>query len=233
MLVLQISNDRRHATLLAEGTWQWRLTEAAYQDVPQAYDKLITSLAQLLTTKENKKRLNVYPTQDEYVVSDDIRFEAELYNDIYEKVYGQKVNLTVTDEAGKARSFSFVNSEGFTGVNIGNLPGGVYRYTASATIDGKNFTDRGEFMVQELQLEAMEAQADHNLLYQLARQTDSKLYYPSQLDQLRQDLLQADFKNIIYSSEQLKDLINLKWIFFVLLALASAEWFLRKYNGGY
>jgi hypothetical protein len=218
---------------MADGIWQWRLTEAATTEHPDTFDKLMVSVVQLLTAQQNKKRLNVFPVQDEFYVSDDIRFEADVYNDIYEKIYNQNITLRLTDEKKRSRSFSFVNGEGFSGLNIGNLPGGVYSYTASAVINGKTEQDKGEFVVQELQLEALNALADHDLLHQLGQKTGTRLYYPNQMDQLEQDLLKADFKNIIYSNETLEDLINVEWLFFLLLALISAEWFLRKYYGNY
>ena len=40
-------------------------------------------------------------------------------------------------------------------------------------------------------------------------------------------------KPILYDSFVTENAINLKWIFFLVLALISAEWFMRKYLGGY
>ncbi|WP_026463228.1 VWA domain-containing protein [Adhaeribacter aquaticus] len=233
LLTSQVNNDKRSVVLVADGIWQWRLTESATtkNEKPEAFDKLMVGVVQLLSAQQNKKRLNVYPVQDEFYVSDEIRFEADVYNAIYEKIYGQNISLRITDEKNKNRSFSFVNGEGFTGLNVGSLPGGVYTYTASASIDGKTQQDKGEFVVQELQLETINSLADHDLLHQLAQKTGSHLYYPTQLEQLQQDLLKADYKNIIYSNENLEDLINLEWLFFIVLALVSVEWFLRKYYG--
>lgn len=233
LLTVQTSDDRRTAVLLASGTWQWRLQEAANHEQPQAYNQLITNLVQLLNAPRNKKRLNVYPTQTEYTSSDEIRFNAEAYNEALEPVYGQSITLTITGEDEQPRTFTFANGENQSGVNIGTLPGGRYTYTATASINGQRQKDEGEFVVEELQLEALNAVADHNLLYQLASNSGSKLYYPQQLQQLEQDILQADHKNVIYSKEELNDLVDLKWLFFLLLGLVCVEWFVRKYNGSY
>jgi hypothetical protein len=40
-------------------------------------------------------------------------------------------------------------------------------------------------------------------------------------------------KPVLYSSLRAFSLINLKWIFGLLLLWLSAEWFLRKFLGGY
>lgn len=233
LLTVQTIGDKRNATLLASGTWQWRIAEASNHESPAVYDKLITNLVQLLSAPRNKKRLNVYPAQNEYTNSDEIRFEAEAYNEALEPIYGQNITLKVTNEEGQPRTFNFANGENQAGVNIGSLPGGRYTYAASARINNSLQEDKGEFVIEELQLEALNAVADHNLLYQLATNTGARLYYPNQLEQLEQDILKADYKDIIYSSEEMHDLVDIKWLFFVLLAFVCAEWFIRKYHGSY
>ena len=233
LLAVQTAGDKRNATLLASGTWQWRLSEAASNEQPEVYNKLITNLIQLLSAPRNKKRLNVYPTQEEYTSSDEVLFNAEAYNEALEPIYGQNITLSVTGEDGEPRSFNFANGENQSGVNIGTLAGGRYSYTASASINGQQQQDNGEFVVEELQLEALNAVADHNLLYQLASNTSSRLYYPAQLQQLEQDILNSSHKDVIYSSEELSDLVDLKWLFFLILGLVCVEWFVRKFNGSY
>jgi hypothetical protein len=68
-------------------------------------------------------------------------------------------------------------------------------------------------------------------LAQLSRRSGSQLYYPAQFDKLAQDILKANYKPVISAEEDLKDLINLKWIFFVVLAFLTVEWAARKYSG--
>lgn len=124
LLAVQTSGDKRNAVLLASGTWQWRLQEAANHEQPQVYNKLITNLVQLLSAPRNKKRLNVYPVQTEYTSSEEIRFNAEAYNEALEPIYGQNITLTVSGEDEAQRTFTFANGENQSGVNIGTLPGG-------------------------------------------------------------------------------------------------------------
>jgi hypothetical protein len=96
------------------------------------------------------------------------------------------------------------------------------------------YNSEGEFSVTALQVEQNETTADHQLLYALSHKTGGELFYPGQLDALAKTLEQReDIKTISYSHYKLEDLINLKWVFFLLLALLSAEWFLRKRSGAY
>ena len=223
----------RTATLLAENTWQWRLAEAAaHDDHPEAYDRLMSRTLQLLTQNANKKRLDVYPTQDAFGTQDDVTLGAETYNAVFERIYDQKITLTLTDSARRPRTIAFANAPDGSPLHLGPLPAGLYRYQARATLGGQAQQASGELLVQNQPLEAQESKADHRLLAQLSRRSGGRLYYPSQLAQLAQDLAQANFKPVISSEESLKDLVNLKWLFFVLVALLGAEWATRKYQGG-
>lgn len=223
----------RAATLLAENTWQWRLEEAiGHDDHPEAYDRLISRTLQLLTQNANKKRLDVYPTQDVFGTQDDVTLGAETYNAVFERIYDQKITLTLTDSARRARTVTFANAADGSPLHLGPLPAGLYRYQARATLGGQAQQASGELLVQNQPLEAQESKADHQLLAQLSRRSGGRLYYPSQLDKLAQDLAAKNFKPVLSSEEDVKDLINLKWLFFALVTLLTAEWATRKYQGG-
>lgn len=233
LLVFGGGQQVRAATLLTDGSWQWRLQEAVeHDDRPEAYDRLVVRTLQLLTQNANKKRLDVYPTQDDFTTRDDVTFGVETYNAIFERIYNQKITLTLTNEQNQPRTFTFTNTEDGAPLHLGPLPGGLYRYQARATLGGQPQQASGELLVQERQLEALQSRADHNLLYQLSRRSGQRLYYPSQFTQLAQDIEKANYKPVIYSQEDLKELIDQKWLFFLLLAVITTEWLIRKYSGG-
>ncbi|WP_230688273.1 VWA domain-containing protein [Hymenobacter jeongseonensis] len=232
LLVFGGPAERRQGTLLTDGSWQWRLSEAVEHDEKaEAYDRLIIRTLQLLTQNANKKRLDVYPTQESFGTQDDVTLGAETYNAVFERLYNQKIDLTLTDEQKKVRRFSLANPEDGSPLRLGPLPAGLYRYQARATLGGQAQQDAGELLVQSQPLEALESRADHNLLAQLSRRSGAQLYYPAQFEKLAQDILKANYKPVITAEEDLKDLINLKWIFFVILAFLTVEWAVRKYSG--
>ncbi|MBC7449439.1 MAG: VWA domain-containing protein [Hymenobacteraceae bacterium] len=234
LLVTQTRAGQRTAVLAGENTWQWRLAEAAAHDnQPEAYDRVINGVVGLLTAADNKQKLRVFPRRDELTTADDVVFGVEAYNALFERAYGQSVTVTLTDEKNRPRTFSFVNAEGAPGLTVGSLPAGLYRYSARATVEGRPETASGEIFVRDLQLEALTARADHNLLSQLARRSGGQLFYPDQLAALEKTLLAAKFPAVLHADEQLRDLINLRWLFFTLLALLTVEWAARKYLGGY
>ena len=233
LLVVNNSNNKKSAIFLGDGLWEWRLTEYSINKNTVVFDKLISNLIQYLSSKEDKRRFRVYPIQNEFFLTDRVVFEAEIYNDIYEKVYGQKTDLKITDENGKSIGYSFVNSENNSRVELKGLSPGIYRYSATTTLDGKPEKNEGEFTIKELMLEAINTTANHQLLRSLSTQTKGQFYFPNQFDALAKYLKENSVKSIIHTNEEFVELIHLPWLFFVILALASFEWFMRRYKGGY
>ncbi len=233
LLVVSTQKEHKSAVMLGEGLWEWRLEEYALTQKQEVVDELILKLVQYLSSKEDKRKLRVYPVNEEFFDFEKVVFEAEAYNDIYEKIYDQKIRLDITDEAGKVRTYSFTTSESNSRFEISGLPQGVYRYKGFASVLNKPQTTEGEFTVKDLQLEALNMTADHNLLRQVAQQSNGQFFLPQQTGQLQQLFTTNKPPDVIQSNEELLEMINLKWIFFLLLVLATAEWGMRKYSGEY
>lgn len=75
--------------------------------------------------------------------------------------------------------------------------------------------------------------ADHAMLRQLATQTGGRFYKPAQVDALVNVLTSRPHPARLSSTEAIDEIINWRWLFFVVLLLATVEWGLRKFNGGY
>jgi hypothetical protein len=60
------------------------------------------------------------------------------------------------------------------------------------------------------------------------------MVYPDQLKSLAEKIKNLPtLKPVIYQSTLTTPLVHQKWVFFLLVALLSAEWFLRRYFGAY
>jgi hypothetical protein len=233
LVVVGESNNRKVATIIGEGLWQWRLQEYAKNEKQEAFDEFLPKLAQFVSAKEDKRKFRVNTSSNEYFSAESVLFETEAYNDIYEKVFGQKIDLQLIGENNKRTAYTYTNaSDGFK-YKINGLEQGVYRFKASTTLDGKVETATGEFTVKELQMEALNTTADFNILRQLSKQTNGIFVNVSNLETLKSKLLTAQAQSIIHSSEDVSELINLKWLFYLLVALISVEWFVRKFRGSY
>lgn len=233
LLMTWPDNNRKIAVLIGEGLWRWRLNEFADNGNTQVFDELFSKLIQYLSTLEDKRRFRSFPLQNEFSDSESVVIESQVYNDLYELVYGNTIRLEVRNEQGDVTNYSYVTSPGNSRYRIGGLKEGVYRFRSSTTINDKKEEVSGQFLVKAQNLEAQNLTADFGLLRTLSRETGGKFYKLDQLPLLTNDLRQTKAASLIHSEETFNQLINLKWVFFLLLALISTEWFLRKYLGSY
>lgn len=224
---------KKSALFLGEGLWQWRMEEFALTEKQEIIDDLILKIIQFISAKDDNRKLRVYPTTNEFLKGEKVSFETEIYNDIYERILNQNIDLVLTDEVGKSTKYNYSNTEAGSRFEISNLSGGLYRYTASAVVLGKKEETKGEFIIRELQLESLNSTADHDLLRAIANKTGGKFSFLDNLEQILKAINTRNLPDKIDSFDETKELINLQWIFFLILILATIEWIARKYLGSY
>lgn len=232
-LLYILNDERKTAVMLGEGLWRWRLHEFSRTEKTEAFDELIGKLVQFLSTTDDKRKFRSYTTQQQFTDTEPVVFESQVYNDIYESIYGNTISLELTDEQGTRTQYSYILSPGNSRYAIPGLHEGVYRYKASTILDGKPEEIRGQFLVFEQQIELQNLTADFDLLRKLAQSSGGTFHTLPQWSEAQQKLVQTEARSVIRSEERYDSLINLKWIFFALLLLIGTEWFLRKYFGGY
>jgi hypothetical protein len=231
--LLTISANRETMVLAGEGIWQWRLNNQLTQQNTNTFDEFIQKCVQYISNQNDKRKFRVYPTVNDLQSGERLYFEAELYNDIMERVYNTDIALQIKNETGKVFNYSFSTSPGNNRFEVKGLTEGVYRYTASATLNGKPEKSTGEFIIRKTSLEAQSIKADFNLLKTISNKSNGKFYTIYQIDALIEELKNKKFKTIIRSKESLNEIINLPWILLLLIALITGEWVARKLNGSY
>lgn len=225
--------DNRIAVLLGEGIWKWRLNEFAETEKSDAFDEVFSKLIQYLSTADDKRRFRAFPIQNEFTDSEPVTFESQLYNDIFEPIYGNTVQIELRDESGKATQYSYTTSPSSSRYRIGGLKEGIYRYTASTQLATGKEQVSGEFLVTAQNIESQNLTADFGLLRKLATESGGKFYTESNSSNLNTDLTTLQAKSLIHSEDSFHPMINLKAVFFLLMFLLSLEWFTRKFFGSY
>ena len=233
LLIANTTDAQKTAVLAGEGLWLWRLEEFSLTDKQEIIDEVVMKTLQLISIKNDKRKIRVYPISRDFSIEEKVIFENEAYNEIYERIYNQEIKLDITDEKGKVRSFSYTTTKDNSRYEITGLLEGVYRYKASTQVLGKSEVVDGQFVVRNTDLESLNTTADFSMLRTLASQNNGKFFVASQLEKLEDFLSSNKAADKVTSVEEMKEFINLKWVFFVLLLLASAEWGIRKYLGSY
>jgi hypothetical protein len=226
-------NGRRTGVIAGEGLWRWRLEDYQNNQSHTLFNEFVGKVVQYLSVKEDKSYFRV-SGKTIFNENEPIILDAELYNQSYELVNTPDVDLTISNAEGKAFSYRFSKTSNAYRLNAGQLPPGEYKYTARVKLGDKAYSKAGSFSIAAIKVELTNTVADHRLLYTLAQKKGGKMYYPKQLGTLLDDLnKREDIKPVSYTQKRLDDLINLRWIFFILLGLLATEWFIRKRNGAY
>jgi hypothetical protein len=231
LMVFSENNGIKSCSFLGDGIWRWRMRDFADHGNHNLFNELISKTVQYLSVKADKSFFRI--TAKKIINENEpVEFTAEVYNQSYELVTEPDVTLILKDDIGKTYNYTFNKKQTMYSLSAGQFPAGEYSYEAKVKFGDKLYTKSGIIIIKEIVSEKINTVANHQLLYQMAKQSGGKLFYKNQLDQLQKEILSSDsIKSITYSHKQLTDLVNLKWIFFIILALLSTEWFLRKYNG--
>jgi hypothetical protein len=226
--------SNRFGFFTGEGFWRWRLIDFERNNNQDVTNDLVCKSIQYLVARNDKRKLRVYPSENTFYENEMVVFNAEFYNQSYEMVNKPELKMTLTNEQGKNFTYIFSRTENAYKLDVGILPAGNYNYKAKVVSGGNNESSSGMIIIKPLQLEYTETKANHDLLKQLSQNTGGKFLSFAQSDQISELILKMEsIKPVIYEQKDYKDLINQKWVFFLILLLISTEWFIRKRSGAY
>lgn len=215
------------------GIWRWQLSDYLENSNHLAFNSLINKIVQYLTIQSDNRYFRV-KAKDTYDANEKLIFEAELYNENYELINFPEVNLVIMNEDGQEYQYTFRKEGKSYRINTGIFPEGKYAYSATTETGGNKYTDRGEFLIKGINIESMSTVAEHNLLRRISGMKDAKLVYPDSLLSIPDYLNDRDdIYTLTYYDNDFLPLINLFWIFGIIMLLLAVEWFLRKWLGIY
>jgi hypothetical protein len=231
ILLFNEVNGLKSAVFAADGLWKWRLRNFQENGNFNAFTELISKSIQFLAVKSDKSFFRVY-TEKFVKENEVIEFNAEVYNKSYELITEPDVTLVLKNEIGKTYNYTFSKTETAYRLNAGYLPAGEYAYEAKTKINEQVQIKKGLVIVKPVISEKINTVADHALLNKLSTQTNGKLFYLNNINELNKLILSNEsIKPITYSQNETSDLIDLKWLFALIVVLLTAEWFIRKYSG--
>jgi len=227
------SQERKTGIIAGENLWKWRLSDYLQKGDHKVFDDLINKVVQYLSIKGDKSFFKV-KVSNRFPENENVELDAEVYNESYELINKDDVNITITDEKNNSYPFVLGKTDKAYYLNAGTFPVGNYTYQATVKTGRNSYTKKGEFIVTPLNLELLNSVADHNLLYRVAKAHDGEMFYARDLSGLKKKIMEReDIRPVSYTQKRFIDLAGNVWLFLLILALLSAEWFIRKHSGVY
>jgi hypothetical protein len=223
----------KSAVITGEGLWRWKIYDYKLHQNHILFNEFIQKTCQYLSLKIDKDRFRV-KVENIIAENQDVIFRAERYNKSYELINEQDVNLQLTDSLGDTYDFVFDKTRQSYELNLGKLAAGDYRWKAETDIDGKKLSKQGEISIHTLNTEARNTRANHQLLYNISEKTGGQMFNLQQSSELIKRLTEdVRMKPVAHSEKNSFKIIHAKLLFFLILLLLAAEWFIRKYSGSY
>jgi len=216
-----------------EGIWLWRIQSQLRYGNSNALDALLNKSAMFLIADTDKRHFKIQ-TKGEYDSQMDVIINAELYDQSLNLENAPEVEFVLSNEIGEKFNFVFSPFDNYYKLNLNKLPVGIYNYKANVKLGTDSYIDKGEFIVQQLNNESKNLNANHRILNQLATEHKGKMYYPKQIDELIVDIKNLkSLKPVIHFEDRFTSLNSLIYVLAVIIMLLSIEWFFRKYFGNY
>lgn len=221
----------KSAVFVGDGLWRWKLRDFHENKNFNCFNELLSKSIQYLSVKSDKSFFRVY-TQKIINENELVEFNAELYNRSYELITDPDVSVTLKNSDKKVYSYTFSKQNNSYKLNAGFLPPDEYSYEAKVKLDNSIQIKKGIIIVKPVISEKINTVADHHLLDQLSQLSGGKLFYLSQLNNLKEVIRKNEtIKPITYSQNETTELIDLKILFGLIIALFGIEWYVRKYYG--
>jgi hypothetical protein len=230
LLTFTENGSKRNAYLLGENIWKWRLENNLNKKSFEDFDLFTDKIIQFLVTNASKKNLNVM-YESFYNSGENIEITAEYFNKNYE--FDDKAQLTiqvVNSKTKATKKYDLLKATNSYKVNLDGLEAGNYSFKVTEKQSNSSFS--GSFEVLDFEIEKQFVNPDRNRLEQLATNTNGKVYYPNQIENLIKSLVEND-NYIPVQKATIKKSPLIDWIWLLILAIIAlaTEWFVRKYNG--
>lgn len=228
ILIFSEINGLKNSVFIGDGLWKWKMRDYAEHTNNNLFNELISKSVQYLSVKSDKSFFRIIAPKT-FNENETVELGAEVYNKSYELITEPDVALTLSNAEGKKFNYTFSKTSNAYKLNLGLLPFGEYKYEAKVKVNGELFVKQGSILVKEIVSEKINTVANHQVLNAMAKRTGGKLFYKEQLELLEKEILKNEqIKPITYSQNNTTLLIDLKWLFWLILIFLSVEWYFRK-----
>ena len=230
LLAFAENGIKRNAFLFGENIWKWRVESHVKTKSFEQFDIFMDKTIQFLASNATKKSL-IVTHESFYNSGENIEIAAQYFNKNYE--FDENARLTIQIKNKKNNTlkiYDFLKGNGEYKVNLEGLETGNYSFTVKENNSKVSYANN--FEILDFEIEKQFINPDIARLNQLATNTNSKVFYPNQVNMLVEELLKKEsFPAIQKEIIKKSPLIDWIWLLIILAISLSTEWFTRKYNG--
>ena len=231
LMITNSLGNKRVVSILGYDIWQWKLQVA--EKLPYYFDSLMNDLIKCLSISSDKKLLSVKTNSKKYFPGEEIKIEAQLYNQAFSPVTDAEVEADIiSNDENKIVKLNHSVNGFYTGSTVIEIKGD-YKIIAKSKLSGNNIeSNYYNFLVGDLSLEKIETVINKNLLKKIAAKSGGRYFEIENSSELLDQLSSLDKSSEVVETQysEIKLSSNLYWLLLVIV-LFGIEWFVRKRNG--
>ncbi len=232
LLVEERYGRGRSIAFLASDTWRWRMM---LDSKNKSFEAFWLNLSRYLV-ESVRHRVEAFAERGFYNAREEVKVKVEVGDEKYLNVSGAQVFAKVITPSGASIEVPVkaANDAGFEGYVGAFVPEeeGLYKVETSAKRGDKSQAQLGaaqaSFIVGKINREAYDAAQNRELLKRVALDTGGNYYTPAESKNLLEDLTHRESDSSVRVTY---DLWDMPFNFLLAVALAAAEWFIRKRKG--
>lgn len=214
-----------------EGLWRWNMFEYLMFGDNFYTKSLMSSVISYLTINEIDDPLKI-EVQRSVSSFESLVWKAKLYNESFELINYPDLYLDLILPDGSIRKMEFRKLDGKYWLELDQLIPGQYVYHCYTQISNNEIRKSGVVQVLETPLENLDTQARFNDLEHLASLKGGEFFTDSQKSELLRYLGKIDGDSVpSYIESRWVNLLNWRYLLFIIVFLFSLEWILRRWSG--
>ena len=223
-------NASRNSVLLAENLWKWRMYSFQQNLNFVTFDSFIAKVIQYLDVKNLDNRL-ILDYQSIYDGGQELEISAQYFNKNYELDSNADIGITFqNNETGRQVEFPMITDSYSYKLDLSVLDAGSYSFEVK--VNKGSHRKSGTIEILKFNIEQQFLNADIDQLRQLSANTNTTIYFDTQVNQLIEQLISENrFYSIQKISKKSVYLVDITFLLFLLFSSLTTEWLIRKYNG--
>ncbi len=223
----------KYGVLYGEGLWRWKVNDYVRSNSFNAFTEVMQKTMQYLVLKQNNSPLRItFPKR--FTKNEDVVVNASFYNESMEPISTAVIQLEVKTESGKSLKQQFAVAGTSYLATLGKMKPGKYAWKAYTKYKGKTHVKTGVFVVEDIELEALDTYANHGMLKQMSKQTSGEFQVFRNFQRIIDSIKKRDdITSLSIKEAAFNGLIDYKLLFLLLFLFLGLEWFLRKWSGAY
>ncbi len=234
VFIMRKTENTNSSAFLGYGLWRWDLNQKAAHE--KTLESFIVQTVNQSLLHDKKAKFKIYAEKNVFDYTENIRLNAEVFDDEYKPTRNAKVTAKILSNGNKVMdNIVLTPNNNKYSASIHPMPAGDYTIEAEADINNNYYAgDNSRFLVDSLNTEYLRTASDYESLRELADKTGGEFFRinenGSDIVNRINELSNTGLDKQLIRKKENFNLWENKYVLLLIIFLFSAEWVIKKRN---